>query len=101
MEVDDIIIDPATCDVVISGGDLLVGKSDQQHVEHILRADRGHFRQWPLLGVGLEKNLKGPISPQELKQAIKLQLKSDNYNVREVQVSRDAKNINIDAQRIR
>lgn len=100
MEVDDIIIDKDTCDIVISGGDLLVSKSDQQHVEHILRADRGHFRQYPLLGIGIEKSLKGPVNPQELKQAIKLQLKSDNYSVREVQVSREAKDISIDAQRI-
>lgn len=101
MDVDDIIIEPTTCDIVIAGGDLLVGKSDQQHVEHIIRADRGHFRQWPLLGLGIEKNIKGPINAQELKKAIKLQLKSDNYNVREVQVSREGKNIAIDAQRIR
>lgn len=100
MEVSDINIDPATCDIIISNGDLLVNKSDQQHVEHILRADRGHFRQFPLLGIGIEKNTNGPINAQELKQVIKLQLKSDNYNVREVQVSRESKKISIDAQRI-
>ena len=43
--------------------------------------------------------LNGPFDVQELKQLIKLQLKSDNYNVRQVIVSKDAK-IEIDAERI-
>ena len=98
-QVDDILVESATCDFIIEGGDIKVGKSDQQHVEHIIRSDKGHWRQWPLIGVGIDRFQKGPVIIQEIIQLIKLQLKSDNYNVREVRVS-DEGQISIDAERI-
>lgn len=65
-------------DLVIRGGDFLVQDSDAQHIQHILQADRGQWRQWPLVGAGLMRALNSPSRVQELKQLIKLQLKADN-----------------------
>jgi len=78
-------------DLVIIGGDLKVEESDQMHIEHIIRADKGHFRQHPLLGVGIRKNQNGTINPNQLKQDIKIQLIGDNYAVKQIVVTDDFK----------
>lgn len=95
----DIITD-STNDLIIENGDFKLNESDSQHVEHIITADKGQFRQWPLIGVGINRLINGSINPQSLKQVIKLNLESDNYNVRLIEVdSIDKLSINVDAQR--
>lgn len=46
-----------TGDLLIQDGDLVIGFSDNQHQEHILIANKGEFRQYPEVGVGIEKIL--------------------------------------------
>lgn len=99
MAVQDILIDESR-ELVIGTTDFDVGESDQQHVEHILVADSGHFRQHPTLGVGIDKNINASLNRQELKQNIKLQLKNDNYQINQVIVTKDFE-ISIDAIRIK
>jgi hypothetical protein len=97
----DIITD-ADGDLEILNGDLFINDSDSQHVEMILTADKGQFRQFPLIGVGLRKFINDAFltSSQAIKQAIKLQLESDGYNVRKLDVSNVTKGIiDIDATR--
>lgn len=94
----DILVDDNE-DVVFANGDFLVGSSDQQHVKHILKADKGHYRQWPLLGVGMLDYVNGAVEPEVIRQTIRTNLRNDNYNVRQVIVTRDYE-ISIDAQRI-
>jgi hypothetical protein len=90
-----------TDDLVISGGDLLVDNSDGQHIEHIFRADRGQFRQWPLVGVGLQKQDNGSTNPQELKQEAKLQLRADGYNVKGISIATgETLGIEVNAKRV-
>ena len=98
-EFKDIITDE-TGDLLILNGDLKVDKSDSQHVEHIVFADKGQFRQFPLIGVGIMKTIHGSINPQKVKQQIKLQLESDGLNVRQINIDlNDPLNIQIDAER--
>jgi hypothetical protein len=91
-----------TDDLVIRNGDFLVEASDGQHIEHILKADRGQFRQWPLVGVGLQRSKNASLRPQELKQEVKLQLRADNFKVKAVKVKPgDNLAIEVDAKRVR
>lgn len=91
-----------TDDLVIENGDFKVSLSDGQHIEHILKADRGQWRQWPLLGFGLQKYLKGSPNRQELAQLVKLHLRADNFNVRLVKISPgDEMTLDVDAKRIK
>lgn len=89
-------------DLEIRNGDLFVDYSDGQSIEFILKADRGQFRQWPLIGVGILRQKNGSVRPQELKQEIKLQLRSDNFKVKTLNViSGDQMGIEIDAKRLK
>ncbi len=97
MLVEDILLGD-TNDLIIQGGDLRVDESDQQHVLHILQSDKGQFRQWPLIGFGANRMLNASFSSQRIKNAIKVQLVSDNYTVREIKVTEDF-TVSIDAKR--
>ena len=95
----DLIVDE-TGDLIIVNGDVKIDESDTQHVDHIVVADKGQFRQFPLIGVGILRMVNGSPNPQELKQQIKLQLESDGYNVRQITIDpNDMLSINIDAER--
>ena len=95
----DIIVDQ-TGDLEILNGDIFVNESDSQHLEFIITADKGQFRQFPLIGVGIRRFSSGTFDAQAIRQAIKLQLESDGYNVRKVSVSNNGTGqIEIDATR--
>lgn len=92
----DIITD-SDFDLEIINGDLAVLESDAQHIDHIITADKGHFRQFPLVGVGIEKFLNHSTTEQEIRQAIKLQLEADGFMVGTIKVV--GQNIEINAER--
>ena len=68
MSYKDLITD-AYGDLIFVNGDIKIDESDTQHVEHILIADRGQFRQFPLIGVGISRYYHGSVNKQQLKQS--------------------------------
>lgn len=92
----DIITD-TDFDLSIVNGDISVLESDSQHIDHIITADKGHFRQFPLVGVGIVNFLNSSTEEQEIRQIIKLQLEADGFAVRQIKIS--GSNIEIDAER--
>ena len=98
--VEDILIND---DIAFKNGDLLVGESDAQHIEHIFKAKPGQFYQFPTLGIGIEDGIKGGINKQADRQNIKQNLESDNYRINKIEITGDIddKRISVDAIRIR
>lgn len=92
----DIITD-TDFDLSIVNGDISILESDSQHIDHIITADKGHFRQFPLVGVGIVNFLNASSSEQEIRQVIKLQLEADGFSVKQIKIN--ASNIEIDAER--
>jgi hypothetical protein len=89
-----------TDDLVIQNGDFLVDESDTMHIEHILKADKGQFRQWPLIGVGALRLKGASVDRVAISQAIRVQLMADNFLVKSVKVSSgDQMRVQIDAKR--
>lgn len=71
----DILIDE-----IFKDGDFNIGHSDEQHIEHILLAQKGDYKQHPLLGVGIIDYLNGPRTLKErlkIEKQIKVQLEYD------------------------
>ena len=87
-------------DLTIENGDFKVFNSDQQHIQHILKANKGQYYQSPLVGLGIANYRAASLSPQKLKQDIKTQLKADDFITKVVEVSRDFV-VNIDAERLK
>lgn len=45
-----LMTEPGAGDLVIEDGGCVVAGSEQQTIEHVLVANRGEWREWPLLG---------------------------------------------------
>jgi phage baseplate assembly protein W len=103
MIVHDIYLRDLDRDLEIKDGDFDIRESDEQHIEHILFANKGEYRQWPIVGVGLTRFLSGPVAPaviDRLKRTIQLQLRYDNMTPLNLELG-DLKNFNVNAERIK
>lgn len=86
-------------DLVIENGDFKISDSDQNHVILIIKSYFGAFKQYPLIGVGIDNYIASVGMEQIIKRNITVQLESDSYNVNEVKVEGSDK-YSIDANRI-
>ena len=90
----DFIIDE---DLLITDGDFAIKAADQQNIEHILLSQKGSYKEFPILGVGITKYINGPdtTSRLRLENEIDKQLAYDNFYVKTLDVN-DLQNIIID-----
>ena len=100
METNDILTEFDTNELRIENGDFVIGNSDQQHIRHIVQAQRGQYYATPLIGVGIMDEMNSAITIQALKNRIKNNLRLDNYETDTVDVSDDFQ-ITINAERIK
>lgn len=81
-------------EIAILNGDLDVGYSDEQHIEHILLAQKGEYKQHPLVGIGIADYLNGPVSlltRNKLTKEINLQLAADKASEVKVEYDNEGK----------
>ena len=90
------ILDDSDGDLLIQNGDIVFGEADQQYIQDIMIAQKGHYKQSPAVGIGIRSHLKGNAG-EKLRREIKLQLDADGFNVKQVTVNNGE--INIDADR--
>jgi len=85
----------------IENGDFKVGESTSQEIQLILKFDKGQNPQFPLVGVGVDRRLKGAFNlTREIKE-MRLNLEADNIRVDDIVIEGDANDfyIEIDGQR--
>lgn len=81
-------------------GDFLISVSDDQHVQDILQAEKGHYTNAPLLGAGIYSRINSPFIPAIEEANIRRELYADGFNVKRVEVRKnsfDSLEVNIDA----
>lgn len=76
--VKDIILDDSA-DLNTSNGDFVVGASDQQHVTLIVNTFEGHWKQFPLQGVGIIQYTGSSGQGQTLRRSITVKCEADGY----------------------
>lgn len=67
-------------DFLTKNGDFVIDYSDEQHIEDVIVAEKGWYKETPILGVGIMRYLKGPktlIERMRLEKDIDLQLQID------------------------
>jgi len=84
-------------DMKIEDGDFKLEQSDDQNIEAIIVANKGQFYESPLLGYGINSRLNGPFRTLEERKDIREALKRDNYDVKELTISKDPLTVGIDA----
>jgi len=82
-------------DLKIVNGDFAVGGSDQQHIYDILISESGYWKEFPALGAGISKLLKGTVVPTMVEALIKANLESDGYQVGRPSVTNVGGNVTI------
>lgn len=66
------------CDFSVDDMDFKSGDPENNYIEYIVLSAPGHWKEFPLLGVGIYNYLQGTQSPQVLQRNILVQLKSDS-----------------------
>lgn len=82
-------------DLEIRDGDLLIANSDRQHQQHILIAEKGDYKQFPELGVGILNLLNSEDATKMLIEA-KRNFEYDRMKVKELRFT-DENTLIIDA----
>ncbi len=92
----DILLDMNTFDIAIENGDLVVGRSDEQHQELLLVATKGDFKQHPDVGVDIASFLNDD-NVQEMLNEVRRQFTNDGMTVVSVNYDEITKNLEFDA----
>jgi hypothetical protein len=98
----DITIDE-DFEVKFLNGDFMVEDSDKNHIQLIIRTYLGAWKEFPLVGCGIDYYIASSGQESILKRNINVQLTADNYRVLTITVGRSSDgNITIDpkAERI-
>lgn len=80
----------------IENGDLVVGDATLQHQKDLLIAQKGEFKEFPEIGVGIANTL-GDENPQQLLSQIRRNFQYDGMTVNQIQLTANGK-LSIDAQ---
>jgi hypothetical protein len=74
-------------DFVLNVDDFKPGEADNIYIQFILVSSPGHWKEYPLVGIGIFKYLQGTQSKQVLLTAIREQLEADIFRVPLINVS--------------
>ena len=88
-------------DLLIEDGDFVLHESDEAHIEHILISNKGTWRQFPAIGVGLRSFLSGPLTrviKNGLAKLIRVNLTFDGFKIRKLNVD-NIEDVKLDATR--
>lgn len=81
-------------DLIFKDGDFDIRASDEQHVVLIVNTAIGSWKEYPLVGVGIQSYLGSSGQTQVLKRNITVQLEADGYTDVAVKLAQSGENIN-------
>lgn len=87
-------------DMLVKDGDFVLSQSDGFHIEDLLRAEKGEYKQHPLAGCAILNFINAPLTREvktNLEKEIRVQLKTDGFTIYTVKVN-DFENIEINAE---
>ena len=91
----DLLLDTNN-DVTLLNGDLNIGISEGQHLEHLLIAQKGSVKQFPDTGVGIENYLNESEIDDMLRE-VRYQFEQDGLTVNAVAYDETQSNLTYDA----
>lgn len=86
-------------ELIIQEGDFVIESSEEQHIEAILRSEKGHWKESPTMGVGIVSEVNSTGRIENLEREIMLQLKVDDWQNVNLDLS-DIENILIEANKM-
>lgn len=86
-------------ELIIQEGDFVIESSEEQHIEAILRSEKGHWKESPMMGVGIVSEVNSTGRIENLEREIMLQLKVDDWQNVNLDLS-DSENMLIEANKM-
>ena len=80
---------------VIKDGRLAIGETREQNAQLIITAEKGEFKEYPQLGVGISQFLKSVNRENELLRSIRVQLALDGIKPRTIDYNDGKLNIEL------
>lgn len=77
-------------DLIIKNGDFQIAYSDEQHQHHILLAEKGEYKEHPVVGVGIIQMLNNEQYTELMLEA-KKQLEYDGMEIQNIRFKEDGK----------
>ena len=77
----DVLLDTDN-DLLFRDGDIVIAPSKEQHIKQILFSEKGDWKQFPIVGIGIKDYINSPLTRKvktTLEKEILLQLQSDNF----------------------
>lgn len=81
------ILDDENGDLMIKYGDIVFGDSSLQHVNDLILASKGHYKQSPETGIGISNYFNDDINVKELQAEIQKQIEQDGGEIDELKVN--------------
>lgn len=75
-------------DFVMQNNDFKMGEADNNYIHYILVSSPGHWKEFPIIGIGIFQYLQGTQSKQVLQRNIRQQLELDIFKRPLVDVSK-------------
>jgi hypothetical protein len=76
-------------DLLIENGDFATGESDNQSVYLVIKSSYGDWRESPILGANLQGFINSKLSDLQLKNKLKLALKSDGWALKKHSIDKN------------
>lgn len=87
METFDIILDNSGDLQADVNGDFVQGDNANNLLRYLIEATKGQYKEFPLVGVGIELFLNSNKNPQQIQREIRLQLISDVFQNPDIDVT--------------
>ena len=102
-QVQDILLSDEYDLAISASGDFELGYSDQQHVILLIESNKGTWKQFPTIGVGIEQYLGSSGTGLRIRNEINTSLKNDGYSNITVELAQvdGTFEYNVDALRIK
>ena len=91
----DILIDESN-DLMIKNGDFVIGRSDVQHVDHLIMAFPGEYKEHAEIGLGAIAYIKSNTSKIKFKRDLRIQLNYDGYQKPVIDLTEGFKNLKVE-----
>jgi hypothetical protein len=78
-------------DIMIRNKSVVIGDNTQDCIERVLMAEKGEFKEYPVLGAGLSRWAKSTNRTKSIKREMAVQLGYLGYEGAKIEVSDDGK----------
>jgi len=88
----------STFDLLIQNGDFRVEDATRTHAKILIKANKGEIRQYPLLGIAIERYIGSNVDTLIIEDAIREGLRQEGIRIKSLSLVRTLSNIDVELE---